>query len=225
MSLRDEINNGYEIKTKKAYWDGKNFDELESEFIKYEIECRKVIRSYQSEVNRLKKLVEFKNLVNYRRLNSNKATLKRLKNLRSDYKSFKSQTKKIKEIEGILTQNTEWKDCYSVFMRAEYILRSLFGFEKLKISGDTTFNEIVFLSVGSQLDSFTKEHVAKRFGEYYGRFFLREIKPLIECGYIRRFEKKNRYYITTEGRSKFMSLIKIIYGTQYGLYWNGIFNK
>lgn len=225
MSFKEEIKNGYTIKTEKAYWDGKNFDELMEEFQRYEKECQSIIKEYDRDVKKLNSLVKLKDKVNTRRTNLNKTLEKAIRKVKKEKDLLSSKVKKVKEVESILTNTFVWGSTSSDFFRAEMMLRSIIGFELFKAEGKTDFNEIVYLSVGHQLDSFTKDHILKRFGYQKGKYFFRDVNILIERGYIRRFERKNRYYITTEGRLKFKNILKTIYGYQYGIYWSGIFNK
>lgn len=135
------------------------------------------------------------------------------------------QLSKVKSVEAFLTKKFRWMRSNSDAVRAEMLLRAIIGYEELVRSGKTTFHELVYLSVGYQLDAFSRAEVTKRFGEEITRHFISQIKILVEKGYIRRFDKRLYYFLTPEGEKRFEDLLKIPYGYQYGLYWNRIFTN
>lgn len=139
-------------------------------------------------------------------------------------KRVESKNLKVKAAESFFNKEFNWHgDALLDYRRAEIMLRGIIGFNELAISKETTYYQILFLSIGYQLDAFSKKQVFHRYGAQLSRHFTREVNRLIKLGYIRRFERKAYFYLTDEGKQKFIETMRKIYQIKMTGYWENIF--
>lgn len=198
------------------------FDLLKT-FKEYERDVNSEFKKQQKKIERLER-----ELARYK--DSYKAYLKKFLNTAANNRhhvkannKLRSDSMNLRKVKEFLTLPLGWDRSESDKKRAELMLRALFGFKDLEGKGEITFSEMVYLSVGFQLDAFNRKNIQDRFGEDAARWFGRDIKKLIDKGYIRRFERKAFYYLTLEGKDKFTSMMKSIYSAKMGTYWADIF--
>jgi hypothetical protein len=141
-------------------------------------------------------------------------------------RKLRQQVSTNKQFENFTTKEFEWSikgNSESDQYRAELMLRAIFGYEELKNIGEITYTEICYLAVASQIDAFNKKQIHNRFGTTLSKYFLREIGKMIEKGWVRKFDRREFYYITDDGRKQFRKVISLIYSKKYGHYWKRIF--
>lgn len=200
--------------------------ELTQTFRQYEKDADKEFKKLAKAHERTKKLLitaDKKTLKEWRRV---KAVVRGNKDLVANNIKLREQVSQNKKFENFTTKEFEWSikgNSESDQYRAELMLRAIFGYEELRASGEITYIEICYLAVASQLDAFNKKQIHNRFGTTLSKFFLKEIGKMIEKGWIRKFDRREFYYITDDGRKQFRKVISLIYSKKYGHYWKRIF--
>lgn len=219
LSGKAAINSKYRIIYNQRYKD------LLKEFGTFERSVNKLIKSLEKklakkneEVKKYKEIAD-QSYKKYRQVNSN------LHNTRVAKNEVKSKVNKLSNTEKFFTKRLRWKETWEDATRAEMMLRTIFVYENERKDNNLLYNEIMYLSIGTQLDAFCRKDIETRFGVKMGRLFQRDVNLLVKVGYIRKFERKQLYYLTTEGKQRFEVIMRKIYTEQFGSYWKDIFNK
>lgn len=201
------------------------FNQSRREFQEYEKQVGQILKSQQkavvtarqSKVKAEKALVEYKQQSNVVIQNLKKAVAKQ-KHLEK-YRDLVSKNQRFFEQEYKFRQNVA-----SDVIRAELMLRALFTYEKLKEQGELTYPDLMFLCLGTQLSAFRREDFSARFPDFT-RHYLRDLKRVIEKGWVVKFPHKQQYYLSTKGKERFKEVINEMYNKQMGYYWKGMLDK
>lgn len=139
-------------------------------------------------------------------------------------KRLTKQMHDLKVSEATLTHKFKWGQNGFV-EKAEFMLRSLIGYKELEVVNQIKFHEMMYLSMGMQMDAFGFEEVSSRFGNRLTDNYKNDIADLVIKGYIRRFTKRDKYFITDKGKTKFKDVMNRIHTKEHKAYWNEVFNK
>lgn len=109
-------------------------------------------------------------------------------------------------------------------VRSEFFLRAIITFRQYEEKGEISYPEFLILATGTHLKAFNKTDLVNRFGDKVHNWFKRNIEKMMEQGYVKRFERKNMYYLTDEGREKLRHLMRCAVGIKMNTYWGDTFN-
>lgn len=111
-------------------------------------------------------------------------------------------------------------------VRAELFLRAIIAFREQEDLGIISYKEFLILATGMHVKAFNKTDLINRFTTSdVNRWFTKSLNKLIEAGMIRRFERRNLFYITDAGKAR-LGKVMSVYNTQtMKTYWGGTFNE
>ncbi len=201
------------------------YKEVMKEFSVFEREANKILKAQDLKIKKLeatikKRLTTINTLTG--KLHYQKAMFRRLARKNKD---LTSKNVLAKNVENFFTKKLRWHQSESHMERAEIMLRSIIAYNELQLQGKTNFWELIVLAIGTQMDAFNRSIVTRRFGKEFGKSFNRQIHILVTKGYIRKFDRRQYYYITEEGKQKWKEVMSTVYGKQYGFYWKRIFTE
>jgi len=124
-------------------------------------------------------------------------------------RASKSRIKWLESSVAHLVKDESWNKSTSKLIHLEIIIRAIIGYRKLEMDGIVAFSELAFLVTGSQFEYFSRKDVEVRTGKMF--YFLRDVKLLIEAGYLQKIESKPLYYITLDGRKRLDAILGHIY--------------
>lgn len=110
-------------------------------------------------------------------------------------------------------------------VRAEYFLRAIITLKEHNDSGELNYNEFLILATGTHLKAFNKNDLVNRFGDEVQNWFTRTNGKMIEKGYVMRFERKDLYYLTDEGKAKLKNVLRLAVTRKMNTYWGDIFDE
>lgn len=204
----------------------KKYNELMSEFKKFEADCQRIFIQQEKKLVRKDQIIARRNLTIKRHILKFKKWAGNRRDVARTSKKLRDREANVENAERFFVKRIRWHRQHPMMEeKAEIHLRSIFGFHDLLETKQTTLLEFMYLCVGMQVAGFGKDDLTFRFGEERFLYFKRDIKNLISKGYFRRFDRKELYYITSEGKKKFMELNKYIIGRQHKAYWENIFTK
>lgn len=202
--------------------------DLTQGFRQYEKEVDREFKKEAKKLDKVTKMLATANRTIERWRMRHKSAIMDNRKISSRNKKITKQLAQNKQFEGFVTKEFTWRikgNTNSDQYRAELMLRAIFGFKELEEKGEITYHEICYLAMASQIDAFSRKHVYSRFGTSLSKFFNREMASMMEKGWMKRFDRKDLYYITDEGRKQFRKVISLVYSKKYGHYWKRIFNE
>lgn len=112
---------------------------------------------------------------------------------------------------SFLGNEFNWDDAKQV----EIVLRSIVAYTQLVGDGIVTYDEFIFLMVGSQRESFSMQDLRDRLGDL-GRFTNFNFNKCVRAGYFKKIMRKQLWHITVDGQNRFEDIIKHIYTVKIG---------
>lgn len=190
-------------------------------------------KQYERDADKLFKIQEKKIESLTARLSSQTKTTKRaydkIKGVRflhaktmKNNEGYKKEYMVMKRYRDFFTKRLSWKQGKSEGIRVEMFLRTIFEYKQLESKKELNHIQMMYLAVGHQMDAFNRKHIETRFGVESCSRFGALMKDLIDKGYIRRFERRNYFYVTEDGRAYFSKLLKEIYVHNYPNYWTEV---
>ncbi len=207
------------------------------EFLTYELRKANIrIRNYEkTPIDKLRRELSDAKLMVKRRdasLEKLKADRKRvahnnkwyLYNLRQQRKKNKSVAARAREKEERIEKEVEYlvrdvgkgKQFNDTQVR-ELILRTLVTYEGLIKERVISFDEIMYLLVGSQIQAFDLDDVKARTTHLSG-LYRKNFAEFIEAGLFARMYRKEKYYLTGIGRQRLNDILNYIYQNKIGTY-------
>ena len=158
---------------------------------------------------------------NRRHIHNNKNYLYKLRQQRKQNKAVAARAR---EFEKRVERQTEYlvkdlgmgKDFNENQVR-ELILRAVVTYEGLVRSQVVSFDEVMYLLVGSQVSAFDLDDVKSRAPHLSGRYKVR-FGELVEAGLIAKVYRKPKYYLTGLGKQRLNDILKYIYENKIGTY-------
>lgn len=196
------------------------------EFKAFEIEANRLLKSQNAIIKRQERTISEMKVSKEKLLNKMRFYYWTIRKVNTKNKRLISQNARVKRAEAFFTKDYSWhSDSKLEYRKIEIMIRGIVGFNEVVNSNETSYYEFLFLSMGYQLDAFSKSQAVKRFGTQLTKHFTRETNKLIKQGYIRRFERKAYFYVTEEGRIRFNYLLKKVYTRDFATYWDNIFDE
>lgn len=162
-----------------------------------------LIRELRGQVRYLKNCIHLNNeRESYRKKGVTKKYREIIREVKSEYSELESAVAHI-------VKDESWDSASSKQLHLEIIIRTIVSYRKLVDGGIVVFSEFAFLLTGSQFEYFSVADIVKRFGKYTR--WKRDLRLCIEAGYIKRIERKQLFYITLDGRSRFDAILGHIY--------------
>ena len=127
--------------------------------------------------------------------------------------------------ERFFKKKLNWFHSSPDYVKAEMLLRSVLGYEEMKSQKLITTEEVLYLSAGIQLESFGRADLEERFGLPAISSFKKTICKIRRDGWVKKINSVDRWYLTVDGKARFMEIMKAIYGRRMSGYWKDIFNK
>jgi hypothetical protein len=199
--------------------------EMKAHYRAYTLEANRLFKKQDLQIKKLER--EKRKFMEEKRLMQQRwgAEKSRRQQLGKRNNQLLKQVNFIKSFEGFVTKHFSWNNTLQDHAKCEVILRTILGYEQFKRKGETNYHELCLLAVGMQFDAFNGTVVKRRFGDAFGNRFQSEMDKLIEKGYMKKFYRKNLYYITDDGRNQIKKILSLIYSAQYGYYWKRLLDK
>lgn len=195
---------------------------LTKAFKQYEKEADKLFKAQEIKIEKLTKLAESARgqaARHWRFIGALKADHKKVM---ANQKKYLLEYERMKKYKDFFTKKLYWKYGKSEAVRVEIFLRTIFEYKQLEAKKELNHHQMMYLAVGHQMEAFNREHIINRFGEECCIRFVSLMNDLIDKGYIRRFERRNLYYVTEDGKNFFSSIFKEMYTNNFPSYWTEV---
>lgn len=131
-----------------------------------------------------------------------------IRNLKVEYKA-------LKDLNQYSSKDFDWNNTNLRRQHVEIMLRTIVTFNNLYKTGVTSYNEVIFLFVGSQREFFNMDDIVGVAGNL-GGVWKKDFKACEDAGYFKRMHRKSIWNITYQGRERFESILKYIYNKRLG---------